>query len=266
MRIETREQLQAIRKEAKAKIDATPIRILICAGTGCISGGSQFIYEKMKELVGDNENVEVKFEGHVSHPEVKKSGCHGFCEMGPLMRIEPLNILYVKVQLEDCEEIYNETILKRNVIDRLVYKQNGKSYVSQESIPFYEKQTRIVLKNCGHIDAEHIEEYIAIGGYKGLEKVLFDMTKEEGLEEILKSGLRGRGGAGFPTGKKWAEVAKQPVTERYVVCNGDEGDPGAFMDRSIMEGDPHKMIEGMMIGAYLVGAQNGYIYVRAEYH
>ena len=179
MRIETREQLQAIRKEAKAKIDATPIRILICAGTGCISGGSQFIYDKMKELVGDNENVEVKFEGHVPHPEVKKSGCHGFCEMGPLMRIEPLNILYVKVQPEDCEEIYNETIKNRKVIDRLVYKQNGQSYVSQESIPFYEKQTRIVLKNCGHIDAEHIEEYIAVGGYEGLEKVLFDMTKEE---------------------------------------------------------------------------------------
>jgi len=186
MRIETREQLQAIRKEAKAKIDATPIRILICAGTGCISGGSQFIYDKMKELVGDNENVEVKFEGHVPHPEVKKSGCHGFCEMGPLMRIEPLNILYVKVQPEDCEEIYNETIKNRKVIDRLVYKQNGQSYVSQESIPFYEKQTRIVLKNCGHIDAEHIEEYIAVGGYEGLEKVLFDMTKEEGLDEIFK--------------------------------------------------------------------------------
>lgn len=265
MRIETREQLQAIRKEAKAKIDATPIRILICAGTGCISGGSQFIYDKMKELVGDNENVEVKFEGHVPHPEVKKSGCHGFCEMGPLMRIEPLNILYVKVQPEDCEEIYNETIKNRKVIDRLVYKQNGQSYVSQESIPFYEKQTRIVLKNCGHIDAEHIEEYIAVGGYEGLEKVLFDMTKEEGLDEILKSGLRGRGGAGFPTGRKWAEVAKQPVKERYVVCNGDEGDPGAFMDRSIMEGDPHKMIEGMLIAAYAVGAQEGYIYVRAEY-
>lgn len=265
MRLENREQLQALRKEAKAKIDATPIRILICAGTGCISGGSQFIYEKMKELVGDNDNVEVKFEGHVPHPEVKKSGCHGFCEMGPLMRIEPLNILYTKVQLEDCEEIYNETILNKKVIDRLVYKQNGKSYVSQESIPFYEKQTRIVLEHCGHIDAEHIEEYIAVGGYEALEKVLFDMTKEEGLDEMLKSGLRGRGGAGFPTGKKWAEVAKQPVTERYVVCNGDEGDPGAFMDRSIMEGDPHKMIEGMIIGAYLVGAQNGYIYVRAEY-
>ncbi len=265
MRIENREQLQAIRKEAKAKIDATPIRILICAGTGCISGGSQVICDKMKELVGDNENVEVKFEGHVPHPEIKKSGCHGFCEMGPLMRIEPLNILYVKVQPEDCEEIYNETILNKRVIDRLVYKQNGQSYVSQESIPFYEKQTRIVLENCGHIDAEHIEEYIAVGGYEGLEKVLFDMTKEEGLKEILDSGLRGRGGAGFPTGKKWAEVAKQPVTERYVVCNGDEGDPGAFMDRSIMEGDPHKMIEGMIIGAYLVGAQNGYIYVRAEY-
>ena len=265
MRIETREQLQAIRKEAKAKIDATPIRILICAGTGCISGGSQFIYDKMKELVGDNENVEVKFEGHVPHPEVKKSGCHGFCEMGPLMRIEPLNILYVKVQPEDCEEIYNETIKNRKVIDRLVYKQNGQSYVSQESIPFYEKQTRIVLKNCGHIDAEHIEEYIAVGGYEGLEKVLFDMTKEEGLDEILKSGLRGRGGAGFPTGRKWAEVAKQPVKERYVVCNGDEGDPGAFMDRSLLEGDPNSVLEAMAIAGYAVGASQGYIYIRAEY-
>lgn len=264
-KIENREQLQAIRKKAKAKIDETPIRILICGGTGCISGGSQFIYEKMKDLVGDNENIDITLEPHVPHPQVKKTGCHGFCEMGPLMRIEPLNIFYVKVRLEDCEEIYNETILNKKVIDRLIYKENGKSYINQESIPFYKKQTRIVLKNCGHIDAENIEEYIAVGGYKGLEKVLFDMTREEGLDEMLKSGLRGRGGAGFPTGKKWVEVAKQPGTEKYVVCNGDEGDPGAFMDGSVMEGYSHKMIEGMMIGAYLVGAKNGYIYVRAEY-
>ena len=264
-KLRTREDLQELRKKAKAKIDCTPIRILICAGTGCIAGGSQEIYDRMSRLIEGNEQVEIKFQKEVPHPEIKKSGCHGFCEMGPLMRIEPLGILYIKVKPEDCEEIYNETILNKRPIERLLYTQNGQTYQSQESIPFYEKQTRIVLKNCGHIDAEHIEEYIAVGGYEGLEKVLFDMDKETALEEVKKSNLRGRGGAGFPTGKKWEQVARQKEKEKYVVCNGDEGDPGAFMDRSIMEGDPNKMLEGMMIAAYLVGAENAYIYVRAEY-
>lgn len=265
MKLNSREELQKLRKISKENMDKASIRILICAGTGCIAGGSEEIYEKMKSLVEDNDNVTVEFQQEVPHPEIKKSGCHGFCEMGPLMRIEPLNILYVKVKIDDCEEIYNETILNKKSIDRLLFTQDGKSYISQESIPFYEKQTRIVLKNCGHIDSENINEYIAIGGYEGLEKVLFDMDKEEALEEIKKSMLRGRGGAGFPAGQKWEQVAKQNSKEKYVVCNGDEGDPGAFMDRSIMEGDPNKMLEGMMIAAYLVGAQNAYIYVRAEY-
>lgn len=265
MRIETREQLQAIRKEAKAKIDATPIRILICAGTGCISGGSQFIYDKMKELVGDNENVEVKFEGHVPHPEVKKSGCHGFCEMGPLVRIEPYNYLYLKVKLEDCEEIFEKTILHGEPVKRLMYEDNGRVYETQEEIPFYAKQTRLVLKNCGHIDAEHIEDAIAVGAYEAFEKAVFEMTPEAVIKTVTDAGLRGRGGAGFPAGKKWSQVAGQKETVRYVVCNGDEGDPGAFMDRSVMEGDPHRMIEGMMLAAYAVRAQEGYIYVRAEY-
>lgn len=265
MRIETREQLQAIRKEAKAKIDATPIRILICAGTGCISGGSQFIYEKMKELVGDNENVEVKFEGHVPHPEVKKSGCHGFCEMGPLVRIEPYNYLYLKVKLEDCEEIFEKTVLHGEPVKRLMYEDNGRVYETQEEIPFYAKQTRLVLKNCGHIDAEHIEDAIAVGAYEAFEKAVFEMTPEAVIKTVTDAGLRGRGGAGFPAGKKWSQVAGQKETVRYVVCNGDEGDPGAFMDRSVMEGDPHRMIEGMMLAAYAVRAQEGYIYVRAEY-
>lgn len=265
MRIETREQLQAIRKEAKAKIDATPIRILICAGTGCISGGSQFIYDKMKELVGDNENVEVKFEGHVPHPEVKKSGCHGFCEMGPLVRIEPYNYLYLKVKLEDCEEIFEKTVLHGEPVKRLMYEDNGRVYETQEEIPFYAKQTRLVLKNCGHIDAEHIEDAIAVGAYEAFEKAVFEMTPEAVIKTVTDAGLRGRGGAGFPAGKKWSQVAGQKETVRYVVCNGDEGDPGAFMDRSVMEGDPHRMIEGMMLAAYAVRAQEGYIYVRAEY-
>ena len=181
------------------------------------------------------------------------------------MRIEPQGIRYTKVQLEDCDEIFHRTIEKGEPIRHLLFKQDGIEYKRQEDIPFYKKQTRNVLRNCGHIDAEHIQEYISTGGYKALEKVLFEMTPEEVIKEISDSNLRGRGGGGFPTGYKWSQVARQKEKTRYVVCNGDEGDPGAFMDRSIMEGDPHKMIEGMMIGAYAVGAREGYIYVRAEY-
>ena len=223
----------------------------------------------MCELVAGDPDIEVQFGPEIAHGdgpmEVKKSGCHGFCEMGPLMRIEPLGILYTKVKLEDCEAIFERTIKKGDVIRHLLYKQNGIEYQKQEEIPFYKKQTRLVLENCGHIDAEHIEESIAHGGYQALAKVLFEMTPEQVVDEILESNLRGRGGGGFQTGYKWKQVARQPEKIRYVVCNGDEGDPGAFMDRSIMEGDPHKMIEGMMIAAYAVGAQEGYIYVRAEY-
>lgn len=265
MFLHNREELQALRKETAEKLQAQKLRILICAGTGCIAGGSKKIYDRMKELAATNDKVSVVFDGEVPHPEIKKSGCHGFCEMGPLMRIEPLGILYIKVKPEDCEEIYEKTVCQGEAIERLLYHKDGQVYQSQESIPFYAGQTRIVLKNCGHIDAEHIDEYIAIGGYQGLERVLFDLTKEEGLDMIEESALRGRGGGGFPAGKKWRQVANQKEKERYVVCNGDEGDPGAFMDRSIMEGDPHKMLEGMLIAAYLTGAQNAYIYVRAEY-
>ena len=265
MFLHNREELQALRKETVEKLQSQKLRILICAGTGCIAGGSKKIYDRMKELAASNEKVSVVFDGEVPHPEIKKSGCHGFCEMGPLMRIEPLGILYIKVKPEDCDEIYEKTVCQGEAIERLLYHRDGKVYQSQESIPFYAGQTRIVLKNCGHIDAEHIDEYIAIGGYQGLEKVLFDMTKDEGLDMIEESALRGRGGGGFPAGKKWKQVANQKEKERYVVCNGDEGDPGAFMDRSIMEGDPYKMLEGMLIAAYLTGAQNAYIYVRAEY-
>ena len=227
------------------------------------------MYEKMCELVANEPDVEVEFGAEIAHGdgpvEIKKSGCHGFCEMGPLMRIEPMGILYTKVKLEDCEAIFERTIKHGDIIRHLLYKQNGIEYQKQEEIPFYKKQTRLVLENCGHIDAEHIEESIAHGGYQALAKVLFDMTPDQVVNEILESNLRGRGGGGFQTGYKWKQVARQPEKIRYVVCNGDEGDPGAFMDRSIMEGDPHKMIEGMMIAAYAVGAQEGYIYVRAEY-
>ncbi len=265
MRLHNREELQALRKEAEQSLHAAKMRILICAGTGCIASGSREIYDRMMALTENYEGVAVEFGGEVPHPEIRKSGCHGFCEMGPLMRIEPLGILYIKVKVEDCEEIYEKTVCQGQPIERLLYHKDGTIYQSEESIPFYAGQMRLVLKNCGHIDAENIEEYIAVGGYAGLEKVLFDMTKEEGLTAMEESNLRGRGGGGFPAGRKWKQVARQKETERYIVCNGDEGDPGAFMDRSIMEGDPHKMLEGMLIGAYLTGSQNAYIYVRAEY-
>ena len=266
-RIKNAQTLDRVREEAREMIKNSRCRILICAGTGCLAGGSGEIYKRMCELVKDNPEVEVEFAPEVAHGpiEVKKSGCHGFCEMGPLMRIEPQGILYTKVQPEDCEAIFRRTIINGDIIRHLLYKQDGLEYQRQDEIPFYKKQTRLVLKNCGHIDAEHINEYISTGGYSALEKVLSVMEPEEVVQEIMDSNLRGRGGGGFTTGYKWSQVARQEEKTRYVVCNGDEGDPGAFMDRSIMEGDPHKMIEGMMIAAYAVGAQEGYIYVRAEY-
>ncbi len=268
-RVDSREKLNEIRDSEGAKVKNSKCRILICAGTGCLAGGSGEIYKKMCELIEGEPNVEVYFGPEIAHGdgpiEVRKSGCHGFCEMGPLMRIEPMGILYTKVSVDDCEAIYERTIKKGDVIRHLLYKQNQIEYQRQEDIPFYKKQTRLVLENCGHIDAEHISDSIAHGGYQALAKVLLEMTPEEVITEIYDSNLRGRGGGGFQTGYKWKQVARQPEKVRYVVCNGDEGDPGAFMDRSIMEGDPHKMIEGMAIAAYAVGAKEGYIYVRAEY-
>ena len=264
MKIENRTELKEYRIECQKKQSAD-CRVLVCGGTGCLASGSGKIYEKLKELTKDHTGVEVKIGEEIAHTKVMKSGCHGFCEMGPLVRIEPYNYLYIKVKLEDCEEIYNETILGGRPVERLLYKMDGVTYPSQEEIPFYAKQTRLVLKNCGHIDAEHIGGALAVGAYAGIEKALFEMTTEAVIQTIYDSNLRGRGGAGFRTGRKWQQVASQKEKIRYVVCNGDEGDPGAFMDRSIMEGDPHRMIEGMMIAAYAVQAQEGYIYVRAEY-
>lgn len=277
--LKNRQDLIDARNQAKVALEQQKFRILICAGTGCLAGGSAKIYDKMCQLVKDaGLDVDVEFGAGVAHGangecpshavaagNVKKSGCHGFCEMGPLVRIEPSNFLYIKVKEEDCEEIFNTTILKGEPVERLLYERDGVKYKAQEEIPFYAKQTRLVLKNCGHIDSEHISEYLAVGGYSALEKVLFEMKPEDVVNEILESNLRGRGGGGFQTGYKWKQVARQAEIIRYVVCNGDEGDPGAFMDRSIMEGDPHKMIEGMLIAAYATGAQEGYIYVRAEY-
>ena len=265
MRIENRMQLQLWREECKEKRQKENCCILVCGGTGCLAGGSDKIYARLKELTSNMDHVTVKIGEEIAHVGLKMSGCHGFCEMGPLVRIEPYNYLYLKVKLEDCEEIFEKTILHGEPVTRLMYEDGGHVYQTQEEIPFYAKQTRLVLRNCGHIDAEHIEDAMAVGAYESFEKAVFEMTPEAVIKTVTDAGLRGRGGAGFPAGRKWSQVASQPEKIRYVVCNGDEGDPGAFMDGSVMEGDPYKLMEGMIIAAYAVGAHDGYIYVRAEY-
>ncbi len=268
MIIKTREELRKLREEYAASLAWEKKKILICAGTGCISSGSLVIYDELKKIMeerGLRVEVELAEEPHDDSVGLKKSGCHGFCEMGPLVRIEPQGWLYVKVKPADCEEIVEKTIIGGEHIERLAYAKHGEVFKKQEEIPFYKKQTRHVLEHCGHIDATSIKEYLGIGGYRAFETALFDMDGEEIVQMISDSNLRGRGGGGFPTGRKWSQVRRQKAANKYIVCNGDEGDPGAFMDRSIMEGDPHRMLEGMMIAGLACGAANGYIYVRAEY-
>ena len=270
--IQNIEDLSREREKAVAEMNGYDCRVLVCSGTGCIATGSNKIYQLFKDLIGDDPSVQLEFAPHdedVHDPKVgvHKTGCQGFCELGPLVRIQKggKTVQYVKVQPDDCKDIYEETILGDNVIERLLYHTGEKKYVQPEEIPFIAKQTRIVLENCGKLDAESLDEYLASGGFKALEKAMFQMDRDQIIEEIDKSGLRGRGGGGFPAGKKWKQVARQKDPIRYVVCNGDEGDPGAFMDGSVMEGDPFKLIEGMMIAAYAVRSPDGYIYVRAEY-
>ncbi|BCN31974.1 NADH-quinone oxidoreductase subunit NuoF [Anaeromicropila herbilytica] len=267
-RLNNLEELDTLRSFAKRSLDEQKIKVLVCCGTGCVAGGSLLIYDRIKELCeekGLDVCVSLQEEPHGDNIGLKKSGCHGFCEMGPLLKIEPLGILYIKVKLEDCKEIVESTIMNNEIIDRLLYKINDVTYRKQEDIPFYKKQTRLVLENCGSSDALDILEYLAKDGYEAFTKALFTMTSKDICKQISESNLRGRGGGGFPTGRKWEQVLRQTEPVKYIVCNGDEGDPGAFMDRSIMEGDPHKMLEGMMIAGLATGSNTGYIYVRAEY-
>jgi len=266
--LRNRQELIMARQKYDEALAKQKVRILVCSGTGCVAGGSLDIYAELKKIMEEEDipcTVVLEKDPHDESVGLKKSGCHGFCEMGPLIKIEPWGYLYIKVKVEDCREIIEQTVKKGECIERLVYKKNGQIYKTQEKIPFYEKQTRLVLEHCGQIDATSLEEYLAIGGYTAFEKALFDMTADDIINEISESNLRGRGGGGFPAGRKWAQVKRQTDPEKYVVCNGDEGDPGAFMDRSVMEGDPHRMLEGMMIAARACGARHGYIYVRAEY-
>ncbi len=270
--IHNKEELLQARSAAEAQLKAYDCRILVCSGTGCIATGSNHIHALFEKLVKETPGVELVFApcgGNHETPAVgvKKTGCQGFCELGPLVRIQKGDqvIQYVKVQPEDCEDIVEKTVLGNEILERLLYKKNETAYVSPDEIPFIAKQTRIVLENCGKFDAESLDEYIAAGGFKALEKAINELGRDGVIDEIDASGLRGRGGGGFPAGKKWKQVARQKETERYVVCNGDEGDPGAVMDGTVMEGDPFKLIEGMMIAGFAVKADHGYIYVRAEY-
>ena len=259
------EEIHKIREEKRkeldlrvnTKADTREKHILVCHGTGCTSSKSPQILENFRKILKEK---------NISNVRVIKTGCFGLCAKGPIVIIRPEDTFYAMVTPEDCEEIIETHIIKGERVERLLCKDiDGTVVNSLDELNFYKKQKRIALKNCGVVNPEEIDEYIAFDGYKALEKVLKELTQDEVIDVIKESGLRGRGGAGFPTGKKW-ELTKASVgDQKYVVCNADEGDPGAFMDRSILEGDPHSVLEAMTIAGYAIGANKGYIYVRAEY-
>ena len=263
--MKTIQELHQIREEKRkeldlrvnTKADGREKHILVCQGTGCTSSKSPQILENFKKILTEKK---------IENVRVIKTGCFGLCAKGPIVIIRPEDTFYACVKPEDCEEIIQTHIIEGKKVERLLAKDiDGTKVNSLDDLNFYKKQKRIALKNCGVINPEEIDEYIAFDGYLALEKVLTSMTQEEVIEEIKQSGIRGRGGAGFPTGKKWELTKASEGKQKYVVCNADEGDPGAFMDRSILEGDPHSIIEAMAIAAYCIGANKGYIYVRAEY-
>ena len=234
--------------------------VLVCGGTGCTSSNSELIIQRLKE--------EIKAKGLEKEVNVVRTGCFGLCALGPIMIVYPEGSFYSMVTPEDVPEIVEEHLLKGRIVKRLLYQetvQDDNTIKSLNHTPFYEKQKRVALRNCGVINPEKIDEYIAVDGYAALGKALTEMTPQQVIDEITKSGLRGRGGAGFPTGRKWSFAAANHADQKYVCCNADEGDPGAFMDRSVLEGDPHAVLEAMAIAAYAIGATQGYIYVRAEY-
>ena len=234
-------------------------KILVCQSTGCESSKSDKITQALETQIKQLElskNVQVKF-----------TGCHGFCQQGPIVIVEPEGVFYTQVKEEDVPEILKSHIVDGKYVERLFYHNpvTGEAISLYKDVPFYSRQQRLILRNCGHINPEKIDDYLATGGYAALKKAIFKMQPTQIIEEISRSGLRGRGGAGFPTGKKWEEAYKAKEQPKYVVCNGDEGDPGAFMDRSVLEADPHSVLEGMAIAGYAIGTPYGYIYVRAEY-
>ena len=242
-------------------MDIYRAHVLVCGGTGCSSSGSAKLIERFNEKIAEN--------GLDKEVKVIRTGCFGLCEAGPVVIVYPEGTFYSRVKVENVDEIVTEHLLKGRKVEHLVYTDHAtheqSANKSLEDINFYKDQTRVALRNCGVIDPENIDEYIAFDGYRALEKALTQMTRMQVIEEVLASGLRGRGGGGFPTGLKWKFAAASVADQKYVACNADEGDPGAFMDRSVLEGDPHSVLEAMAIAGYAIGASEGYIYVRAEY-
>ncbi|MGD8564096.1 MAG: NAD(P)H-dependent oxidoreductase subunit E, partial [Desulfarculaceae bacterium] len=255
------EDLEKRRQEAREQRDPKAPRIIVCHGTGCLANNAKAVARALKDALKDaGEDVKVM-------PGIKTTGCHGFCSRGPLVIIKPENIFYQQVKPADAKDIVEQTIIGGGYVEKLLYKHptSGELINTTDEIPFYSGQQRVVLANIGQIDPTDIDDALAAGAYAGAAKALTTMNSDQVIEEVKKSGLRGRGGAGFPTGVKWSLAAKAEGKEKYVLCNADEGDPGAFMDRSILEGDPHAVVEGMIIGGYAIGASVGYVYVRTEY-
>jgi NADH:ubiquinone oxidoreductase subunit F (NADH-binding)/(2Fe-2S) ferredoxin/Pyruvate/2-oxoacid:ferredoxin oxidoreductase delta subunit len=258
-RISSPQALEQYRNEIVKKRDPDQPCITVCTGTGCHASGCHQVVEAFKKVLSD-------------HPEgrrvnLRMTGCHGFCEKGPLVVLHPKKILYQKVKPENCREIFEETILKGKILEPLLYVHpaTGEKITHEDEVPFYKRQMRIIFGNNGSIDPSSIEDYIAVGGYRALPKALLTMKPEAIIKEVKEANLRGRGGGGFPTGMKWESCRKAHGDIKYVICNADEGDPGAYMDRSLLEGNPHSVLEGMIIGAYAIGVHEGYVYVRNEY-
>jgi NADH:ubiquinone oxidoreductase subunit F (NADH-binding)/(2Fe-2S) ferredoxin len=259
-RLQSAADLEDFRQQLLGRRDPAARRVRVCIGTGCTAKGSLGVLGRFHEAAEELEEESLVV-------EAKCTGCHGFCERGPIVVVDPGNVFYQGVKEEDVPEIWRESVMRGRVVERLLYRdeQTDKLATTPDEIPFYHAQHRIVLAYNGVIDPTRVEEYLAAGGYAALAKALGSMAPEEVIEEIAKSGLRGRGGGGFLTGRKWRSARRAPGEPKYVIANGDEGDPGAFMDRSLMEGAPHTVIEGMTIGAYAIGSSAGYIYVRNEY-
>jgi len=250
-KLNTLEDLKQFRESLTSREAKVTTTITICGGTGCQASGSVKVIESLKAELAAN--------GLTDTVKVRVTGCHGFCEQGPIMVIDPANIFYCRVSPDDVPEIVSETIRKNQVIEHLLYTDptSGEKITKEADIPFYRAQDRVLLSQNRRIDPCSIEDYIAIGGYSALVKVLGGMTAEQVIQEIKRSGLRGRGGGGYPTGQKWQQCREAAGDEKYVICNADEGDPGAYMDRSVLEGNPHAILEGMLIGSYAVGANQG---------
>jgi NADH:ubiquinone oxidoreductase subunit F (NADH-binding)/(2Fe-2S) ferredoxin len=252
-------ELEQLRQEILAKRNSDKARISVCAGASCLATGARKVIDAF--------DAEIEKEGLTTDVNIKGTGCPGFCERGPIVVIDPEQICYLQVTPQDVPEIVSETIKKKKVLDRLLYSDpaTNEKAIREADIPFYRHQERNIIGNNIKIDPKCIDDYLALGGYSALTKALFQMTSEQVVEEVKKSGLRGRGGGGFPTGIKWDAARKAPGNTKYVIVNADEGDPGAFMDRAVLEGNPHSILEGLIIGAYAIGSHEGYMYVRQEY-